>query len=328
MRIGSRPVNASDAAIFRPLAPDQTPGSATSSSSPAVYERQTVKPQSESISELAPAFVAAQAELRDVVATESAGVGKYMYKYCDLAGVRESVVPVLARHGLAVVQTVVPRREPAFAERFCVLGSLRTQLVHASGQWIAGEHPIAGDWSDPQKIGSAITYARRYGLAAICGVAQVDDDGASGRPSGERYNAPVATASASASNGSAPPWERRGRDLPPARQPGDDYEDLGEFDEFESDPPPAARAERNGVSSSGREPRGLELPSDPPRTGKSLYGWIKEHNQWPFFNDQIKRANGKLPARISEWSNDMVAWAWPRYVASVKAPALNGNGRR
>lgn len=48
--------------------------------------------------------------------------------------------------------------------------------MHTSGQWTASELPIVGDWGDPQKIGSCITYARCYALAAICGVAQDDDD--------------------------------------------------------------------------------------------------------------------------------------------------------
>ena len=52
-----------------------------------------------------------------------------------------------------------------------------TTLGHKSGQFISGECPVINTKGDAQGMGSAITYARRYSLAAICGVTQVDDDG-------------------------------------------------------------------------------------------------------------------------------------------------------
>jgi hypothetical protein len=55
---------------------------------------------------------------------------------------------------------------------------LVTTLVHASGQWIKGEMPIITNKMDPQGLGSAITYYRRYSLAAMIGVAPDDDDDA------------------------------------------------------------------------------------------------------------------------------------------------------
>ena len=54
--------------------------------------------------------------------------------------------------------------------------SLRTTLMHSSGQWIASQLTMKAENVSPQKIGSVITYARRYALAALLGVGQEDDD--------------------------------------------------------------------------------------------------------------------------------------------------------
>ena len=53
---------------------------------------------------------------------------------------------------------------------------LVTTLAHASGEWIAGQMPVLTKDASPQGQGSGITYARRYALAAIVGLAQIDDD--------------------------------------------------------------------------------------------------------------------------------------------------------
>ena len=83
-----------------------------------------------------------------------------------------------------------------------------TRLMHASGQWIEGETPILNKDNNPQAFGSAMTYAKRYALAAIVGVATDDDDGqvAMREPSApSRYSPPTAaTPPARASSGPAP----------------------------------------------------------------------------------------------------------------------------
>jgi hypothetical protein len=67
-----------------------------------------------------------------------------------------------------------------------------TTLLHASGQWIRSHLPMIPRDASPQGMGSALTYGRRYGFAAIVGVAQVDDDGnqASGRPAPKEIHSP------------------------------------------------------------------------------------------------------------------------------------------
>lgn len=88
-------------------------------------------------------------------------------KYADLASVWEACREALAAYGLAVVQQA-RSKGPHVA--------VRTVLGHASGQWITCELIMSAQVSTPQAIGSAITYARRYGLASMVGVAAAEDD--------------------------------------------------------------------------------------------------------------------------------------------------------
>jgi len=74
----------------------------------------------------------------------------------------------LSKNDLAVIQTT----EPSDAGIVVI-----TTLAHKSGEWIRGKLCMTPVKNDPQGIGSCITYARRYALSAIVGIAQVDDDG-------------------------------------------------------------------------------------------------------------------------------------------------------
>ena len=94
----------------------------------------------------------------------------YHSTYTDLAGLWESVRPHLAANGLSVVQTT-----DGDGEKVTII----TTLLHTSGQWIRGTCTLKPVKTDPQGVGSAITYGRRYGLAAILGACSEgeDDDG-------------------------------------------------------------------------------------------------------------------------------------------------------
>ena len=90
-------------------------------------------------------------------------------KYADLAGIRDTVTPELAKNGIAVVQYTTMGEG-------CLI--VCTRLIHTSGQWIESQYPITADTNKPQAMGSAMTYARRYSLSAICGISsEADDDG-------------------------------------------------------------------------------------------------------------------------------------------------------
>jgi|SRR6478609_6667344 len=125
--------------------------------------------QSQDVNELFSALSKAQATIKGALKDSTNPFFKS--KYADLESVWEACREPLTVHGLSVVQTT---EFSADAGIYVV-----TTLGHASGQWIKGTLPIMAIKQDPQGIGSAITYARRYALAAIVGIVQVDDDGES-----------------------------------------------------------------------------------------------------------------------------------------------------
>ena len=98
-------------------------------------------------------------------------------KYADLTSVWDSCRKELSQNGLVVIQTTKNDNE-----RVVVL----TTLAHESGQWIRGELSLRPVKNDPQGYGSALTYARRYSLAAIVGIATGEDDDAEDATRGKR----------------------------------------------------------------------------------------------------------------------------------------------
>lgn len=90
--------------------------------------------------------------------------------YADLSSVWDSCREALSSNGLSVVQTIQPFGNDGM--------KMVTILGHSSGQWIKGEAPIILSKKDPQAVGSAITYYRRYTLSSMVGItADEDDDG-------------------------------------------------------------------------------------------------------------------------------------------------------
>ena len=120
---------------------------------------------SEQVNELATALAAAQAEMKN--ATLNKVNPHFKSKYADLAGIRDTVTPALAKHGLSIVQGT-----DTVDSGIVVV----TRLMHKSGQWIESRFPIAYD--KPQTMGSAYTYARRYSLSAMCAISADEDDDA------------------------------------------------------------------------------------------------------------------------------------------------------
>ena len=126
--------------------------------------------QSETIEKLAAALAAWALEAADPVRGSKGQVGQnrnYMYAALDdfLPGLREG----LAKHGVVLIQSsaVVTSDGPWVKV---------TRLLHSSGQWVETDYPLSTN-ADPQKMGSADTYARRYGVLSALGLAPVDDDG-------------------------------------------------------------------------------------------------------------------------------------------------------
>lgn len=126
------------------------------------------------MSELAKALVKAQSEIG--AAQKSSKNPHFNNKYADLSEVWSAWQDVGPKNGLAVVQVVRVREDGKQA--------LITRMMHTSGESIESEILILPTKSDMQGIGSAITYCRRYALAAMAGIVQDDDDGnaASAKP--------------------------------------------------------------------------------------------------------------------------------------------------
>lgn len=124
--------------------------------------------QSEQINELAEALCQAQAKLES--AKKDANNPFFKSKYATLESSWEACRDVLTSNGISVVQQPLKTSQNGTV---CV----RTTLLHKSGQWIYGEIELPVSKPDAQGYGSAISYARRYGLQALVGICAEDDDG-------------------------------------------------------------------------------------------------------------------------------------------------------
>lgn len=122
---------------------------------------------SEQINELSAALAKAQGEIKGALKDSSNPFFKSTY--ADLGSVWDACRGPLSKNGLAIIQV------PDFTEAGNMV--LYTMLTHSSGQYIQSSYLIIPVKNDPQGMGSAISYARRYSLAAMVGIYQVDDDG-------------------------------------------------------------------------------------------------------------------------------------------------------
>ncbi len=126
---------------------------------------------SEQIHEIATALAKAQAAFAPIKKSRTATVqsqrGSYRYHYADLDATLAALTPALNANGIALVQGANTDGDAVVVE---------TWLIHSSGQWIADSLCMVPRDNSPQSIGSAITYARRYLVSALCGVASEEDD--------------------------------------------------------------------------------------------------------------------------------------------------------
>ena len=130
-------------------------------------DRRTVEDQSKSVGKIALALSKAQSE---IMGAKKGSVNPFFNNtYADLHAVIESCKNILSKHEIAFVQG------NRFKDGvFLVV----TKLIHSSGEWLSSEMALPmPKGANAQAIGSLNTYGRRYGLAAMAGVAQKDDDG-------------------------------------------------------------------------------------------------------------------------------------------------------
>ena len=121
--------------------------------------------RSDSIKDIGTALAKAQAVLTGAV--KDSVNPHFKNRYADLASCWDACRKALTSNGIAVVQ---------MPEKDAVGYYVETLLTHSSGEWIASKCYISLQKDDCQGLGSAITYARRYGLSAMVGICPEDDD--------------------------------------------------------------------------------------------------------------------------------------------------------
>jgi hypothetical protein len=126
-------------------------------------DKQDVTPVHGNIAE---ALAAAQMEMGKAV--KDATNPHFKSKYADLGSVMEACLPALNKHGIAVIQPMMHGEHGR---------DMVTKFIHQSGETLECPVPLIVGKNDMQGLGSAMTYARRYGLMALAGIAPEDDDG-------------------------------------------------------------------------------------------------------------------------------------------------------
>ncbi len=101
---------------------------------------------------------------------EGRGAAEWGFRYAPLSSGLEIVRKTLGQHEIATVQTTA-------VDQTAGIINLTTVLAHSSGEWIASDWPVCSmaDMASPQRMGAALTYARRYALFALVGIAGEDD---------------------------------------------------------------------------------------------------------------------------------------------------------
>jgi hypothetical protein len=177
---------------------------------------------SETVACLAAALAKAQAELvnpeKSLTATirsSRPGEGERSFRYAPLSSGLDIVRKTLGQHEIATVQTTAVDRDAGVI-------NLTTMLAHASGEWIASDWPVCpvADMASPQRMGAALTYARRYALFTLVGIAGEDDLDASDLcapppASGSTNRAGAVRSAATAADRGEPGESAGGLQLPP-----------------------------------------------------------------------------------------------------------------
>ena len=138
---------------------------------------------SETLGKLAPALTKALAEMKNPPKSQTVKAGNYSYTFAPMPEIVDSARPILAKYGLALFQST---------ETHDGFPAIVTMILHESGEWVASDPLVmAPTKNDPQSAGGAITYARRYSLSAMLGLAADDDDDAqhASRDAAPRSNA-------------------------------------------------------------------------------------------------------------------------------------------
>src|SRR2546427_2777643 len=141
------------------------------------WRRQPMPRSSETVAALASALAKAQAELVNpeksltaAIRSGRPGEGERSFRYAPLSSGLDIVRKTLGQHEIATLQTTA-------IDQTAGMVNLTTTLAHASGEWIASDWPVCpiAETANPQRMGAALTYARRYALFTLVGIAGEDD---------------------------------------------------------------------------------------------------------------------------------------------------------
>src|SRR6516164_3545639 len=155
-----------------PSAPNRAPSASIFSK-----RRIAVQRSSETIGTIAAALARAQAQLvnpeKSLVATirsDQTSGAERSFRYAPLSSGLDIVRKTLSQHEIATVQTTS-------IDETAGIVRLNTVLAHASGEWIASDWPVCSisETATPHRMGAALTYARRYALFTLVGIAGEDD---------------------------------------------------------------------------------------------------------------------------------------------------------
>src|SRR5262244_2766796 len=139
--------------------------------------RQPMPRSSETVAALAAALAKAQAELVNpeksltaTIRTVGPGETRRTFRYAPLSSGLDIVRKTLGQHEIATLQTTA-------IDQTAGMVNMTTTLAHASGEWIASDWPVCpiAETANPQRMGAALTYARRYALFTLVGIAGEDD---------------------------------------------------------------------------------------------------------------------------------------------------------
>src|SRR5262249_30089279 len=144
--------------------------------------------------------------LTGIIRTGRPGDGERSFRYAPLSSGLDIVRKTLGQHEIATLQTTA-------IDQTAGMVNLTTTLAHASGEWIASDWPVCpiAETANPQRMGAALTYARRYALFTLVGIAGEDDIDAPDLCAG-----PSSLSSSTALEGALQP----GQDNSPRREPG------------------------------------------------------------------------------------------------------------
>ncbi len=150
--------------------------------------------QSETIGKLAEALAKAQGALNAASKDSKGNYGKY----ATLAELWDTAREPLSDHGLSVMQAT-----EFVGDRLAI----RTVIAHTSGEWLDGLYPVKPAQDTPMGLGAALSFARRYTFAAMCGLTAEDSEaaGSAGYPNGNSGNRQTTTGKPAASKPAASP---------------------------------------------------------------------------------------------------------------------------